>query len=56
MMVTTTILGGTKSLFQNFLLKILLSNPRNLSHLLLGLNPQLDRLVRNALSQGGSKN
>ena len=39
-----------KILFQNFLLKILLSNLRNLSLLLLFLNLQLNRLVRNALS------
>ena len=50
MMVTTTSLGGTKSLFLNFLPKILLSNPRNLGHLLLGLNHPLERLIPNVLN------
>ena len=34
----------------NFLPKILLSNPRILRHLLLGLKPQLNRLVKSVLN------
>ena len=42
MMDTTPSLGETKLLFLNILPKILLSNTRNLSHLLLGLNLPLE--------------
>jgi len=50
MMVTTTSLGKIKKHFQNILRRILLSNLRSLNLLLLLLNHQSNRLVRNALN------